>query len=66
MAKSPPKVEWEYYELMVQFQGDRSGMCDFALEIATEFGCKVAVNQVDQDGNVVEGLVPWEKELRDR
>jgi len=55
-----PQQELENYELIIPYSGDKVGMIEFAGEIATEFGCTVVVNQVDEHGDVLHGHVDWE------
>lgn len=45
------------YELIIQYEGDWEGAADFAAEILAEFGCPVLINEVDDNGNVVKGLL---------
>jgi len=45
------------YELCIEYEGTKEGAIEFAKEIQSEFDCKIVINEVDDDGNVVEGMI---------
>lgn len=47
------------YELIVEHEGTRDSVMDFAKEIHSEFGCDVIINQISDEGRVIEPLIPW-------
>ena len=54
------------YELIVEHEGDLLSVVEFAREISAEFGCKVIVNELSTNGNVISPLIEWETYKTDK
>jgi hypothetical protein len=50
MAKALPKEDQDCFELCIEHLGDQDSAMDFAKEVSEEFGCKVLVNKLTNDG----------------
>lgn len=48
------------YEIIIEYEGEWEGVADFAAEIVQEFGTPVLVNEVSEDGTVLNGLMDWQ------
>lgn len=56
----------DLYEMVVEFLGEEGGAKDFALEIANEYGCKVLVNKLDDDGMVLSSFSTKDPGMKNR